>query len=250
MRNIFLITLLTTLPFYRHGFTAGRPFALDSEIIYTYAGINVLCCLFFIFHTRFFYSYLQARQIWRYSLIISLFFVSILLIAFFLQPGGDTLYGKFVPAIVLGRATMLFLIVWVAALLVQVHKATGSSKTAYKPARTELSPTEIQHTNLLWTVKADYSDIRIPFKNIILLEAYGDYVKVHIKGQLNPVLTRMTLKSAISQMPEDEFIQVHRSYAIRKDQIIKIRQDRIQLDDGREAPVGVRFRPEIKRLFQ
>jgi hypothetical protein len=250
MRNLFLVTLLTTLPFYRHGFTAGRPFVLDTDMVYAYACMNALCCLFFILHTQFFFLYLQSRKIGQYSLIVSLFFTGMLLTSFFLKPDTVATQSKYLSVIVLGRATVLFLLVWVAALLMQLNKAMGLSKVADKQRRAEQSSPEVPPIETLWMIKADYSDIRIPFKNIILLEAFGDYVKVHIKGQLNPVLTRMTLKSAISQMPEDEFIQVHRSYAIRKDQIIKIRQDRIQLDDGREAPVGVRFRPEIKRLFQ
>jgi hypothetical protein len=250
MRTIFLITIISTLPFYRSGFTEGRPFALASDMVYAHAAVNALCCVFFIVHARFFSSLLQAWRVWRYLLLVSLFFAGVLATSFFLKPESVAGRSQYLTAIVLARSAMLFLIVWTVALLAYLQKAGRRPSPAAHAAPEEQPPMQMQNTERYWTIKSDYSEFRIPYGDILLLEALGDYVKVHLKNGPKPIITRMTLKSAIGQMPEGEFAQTHRSCAIRIDQVVKIRQAMIQLSDGREVPVGARFRAEIKRLFQ
>lgn len=84
-------------------------------------------------------------------------------------------------------------------------------------------------------VKVNYELMKINLKDIDLIEALDDYIKIHIKPQ--PVLTLMTLKGIQEKLPAKEFIRVHRSYIIPINKIERFNRQKI-IVAGKEVPVG------------
>ena len=84
-------------------------------------------------------------------------------------------------------------------------------------------------------IKVNYELMKINLKEIDLIEALDDYIKIHIKPQ--PVLTLMTLKGIQEKLPAKEFIRVHRSYIIPVNKIEKFNRQKITVA-GKEVPVG------------
>lgn len=60
----------------------------------------------------------------------------------------------------------------------------------------------------------------IPVQQVIYLEAYDDYVKIHTKDGM--FLKNKTMSSFEKQLDPKQFVRVHRSYIIKVDQLAKI----------------------------
>jgi len=95
-------------------------------------------------------------------------------------------------------------------------------------------------------VKAEYSVVKIPFDDIVLIEGFDDYIKIHAGGK--PVLTLMSLKGVFEKLPQGKFLRVHRSYIIALDRAESLRRGQISIA-GRQVPVGDRYLAEVRAAF-
>ena len=98
----------------------------------------------------------------------------------------------------------------------------------------EFIATQEVNSNALF-VKVNYEMVKINLRDINLIEALDDYIKIHIKPM--PILTLMTLKNVLDKLPSHEFIRVHRSYIIPISKIAKFNKVKIVVA-GKEIPIG------------
>lgn len=96
-------------------------------------------------------------------------------------------------------------------------------------------------------VRADFSIVKIPLSEIILIEGFSDYIKIYIK-QRKTVVTRMTMKDIALKLPSNKFIRVNRSFIVPFEQIISVRNSTIILYD-REVPIGNTYLKEFLLRF-
>jgi DNA-binding LytR/AlgR family response regulator len=96
-----------------------------------------------------------------------------------------------------------------------------------------LSSQELQLNSIF--VKVNYEIMKINLKEIELIEALDDYIKLYIKP--NPVLTLMTLKSIQEKLPSRDFIRVHRSFIVPLNKIEKFSKTKLVVS-GKEIPIG------------
>lgn len=94
-------------------------------------------------------------------------------------------------------------------------------------------------------VKVNYELMKINLKDIDLIEALDDYIKIHIKP--HPVLTLMTLKGIQEKLPSKEFIRVHRSYIVPVNKIERFNRQKITVA-GKEIPVGSSYSSVVDDL--
>ncbi len=94
-------------------------------------------------------------------------------------------------------------------------------------------------------VKVNYELMKINLRDIDLIEALDDYIKIHVRPQ--PVLTLMTLKGIQEKLPAKEFTRVHRSYIIPVSKIEKFNRQKITVA-GKEVPVGSSYSNVIDEL--
>lgn len=108
-------------------------------------------------------------------------------------------------------------------------------KAAYKANEYQefLSSQELQLNSIY--VKVNYEMMKINLKDIDLIEALDDYIKIHIKPY--PVLTLMTLKNVQEKLSEKEFVRVHRSYIIPISKVEKFSKNKVFVA-GKEIPIG------------
>jgi len=85
-------------------------------------------------------------------------------------------------------------------------------------------------------IRADYSLVKINTADILFIEGLDDYLKIHLQDQ-KPVVARMTMKSMIEKLPQNNFIRVHRSFIIPFNRIENVRNKIISIA-GEEIPVG------------
>ena len=68
---------------------------------------------------------------------------------------------------------------------------------------------------------------RIDLNDVLFLETADNYVKFVAADKTHTV--RTSLEAALNQLPEDQFVQIHRSFAIATDQIDLIGKDFVTL---------------------
>ncbi len=93
-------------------------------------------------------------------------------------------------------------------------------------------------------INIDRRLIKIKFDEILLIEAKGDYIDVKTEKELHRV--HNTLKKIKEKLPEELFLQIHRSYIINFTKIIDI-EDNSVLIDKNVVPISRSNRPELMR---
>ena len=107
-----------------------------------------------------------------------------------------------------------------------------------------LSSQEIQLNSIF--VKVNYEIMKINLKDIDLIEALDDYIKIFIKP--NPVLTLMTLKSIQEKLPTRDFVRVHRSFIVPLAKIEKFSKTKLRIA-GKEIPIGSSYSQVYDQLI-
>lgn len=107
-----------------------------------------------------------------------------------------------------------------------------------------LSTQEMQLNSIF--VKVNYEIMKINLKEIELIEALDDYIKIYIKP--NPVLTLMTLKSIHEKLPVRDFVRVHRSFIVPLGRIEKFNKTKIWIG-GKEIPIGSSYSQVYDQLL-
>ena len=79
-------------------------------------------------------------------------------------------------------------------------------------------------------VKADHKLIRILFKDILYIEGWKDYVKIHLTDRPHPILSLMSMKGLEETLPSTRFIRIHRSFIIQKSKIDSISKNRVSIE--------------------
>ena len=97
-------------------------------------------------------------------------------------------------------------------------------------------------------VKADHKLIRILFKDILYVEGWKDYVKIHLKDKSHPILSLMNMKGLEEELPSSKFIRIHRSFIIQKNKIESISKSRVTIA-GKELPIGESYKQEFNRAI-
>jgi two-component system, LytTR family, response regulator len=128
------------------------------------------------------------------------------------------------------------------------HKAIQKALNKIDSSKSGLVGTYDEHqTEDHFFVKADKMLIKIAFDDVVYVEAYGDYIKIHRSNDM--VLVLMSLKRIMEQLPSNQFIRVHKSFIIANSFIDKVEGNIIYLGD-KEIPVGKSFRQEFFRKIK
>ena len=89
--------------------------------------------------------------------------------------------------------------------------------------------------------------MKINLKDLELVEALDDYIKLYIKP--SPVLTLMTLKSIQEKLPPRDFIRVHRSFIVPLAKIEKFSKTKLVVA-AKEIPIGSSYSNVYDLLLQ
>lgn len=91
-------------------------------------------------------------------------------------------------------------------------------------------------------IKADRKLYQIDLSELLILEAYGDYVKVITTEK--QILPKETLQKLSSQLPEEGFMRIHRSYVINLAKIEYIEGNLVHIN-GKNYPVGKAYKEDL-----
>jgi DNA-binding LytR/AlgR family response regulator len=78
-------------------------------------------------------------------------------------------------------------------------------------------------------LKVEYQLVKVMLKDITHVEAYKDYVKVHLTSKNHPLLSLTSMKNMEELLPKDRFMRVHRSFIVSLDHIDSISKNVIHV---------------------
>ncbi|MFN3136151.1 MAG: LytR/AlgR family response regulator transcription factor [Allomuricauda sp.] len=121
---------------------------------------------------------------------------------------------------------------------IQKVKKASLSRTQTDSGLQESSSGEDLYINI------DRRLIKLKYAEILLIEAKGDYI--NIKTESKDYLVHTTLKKILDKLPDDRFLQIHRSYVINFDKIIDIEDNSVLIEKS-VVPISRSNRPELMR---
>ena len=96
-------------------------------------------------------------------------------------------------------------------------------------------------------IKEDQVTYQLKTGLILFIEAYGNYLKVHTEKKT--YVTRETMQEMLKQLPEEEFIRVHKSFIVSLTHIDTITGNRINIK-GEEIPVGEMYKLALRERIK
>ena len=95
-------------------------------------------------------------------------------------------------------------------------------------------------------LKVDKKLVKIKFEDILYIESLKDYIKVFtVTGNF---LVHKSLTSITEELPEANFIRIHRSYTIAIDKVKSIEGNLVELGNTR-IPIGRKYVNHAKRII-
>ena len=91
-------------------------------------------------------------------------------------------------------------------------------------------------------INIDRRLIKLKYNDILLIEAKGDYI--NIKTNTKDYLVHTTLKKLLDKLPQDRFLQIHRSFVINFNKIIDIEDNSVLIEKS-VVPISRSNRPEL-----
>jgi DNA-binding LytR/AlgR family response regulator len=90
-------------------------------------------------------------------------------------------------------------------------------------------------------LKVEYQLVKVMLDDITHVEAYKDYVKVHLRSKSSPLLSLTTLKNMEELLPDGKFMRIHRSFIISLDHIESVSKNSVHIGNH-EISIGENYK--------
>ncbi|MFK2821096.1 LytTR family DNA-binding domain-containing protein [Flavobacteriaceae sp. LMIT009] len=97
----------------------------------------------------------------------------------------------------------------------------------------------IQEEHLV--IKANKVIHKVAIQDILFIEAFGDYVKVHLGEKM--IITNSTFTNILKQLPQ-QFVRCHKSFAINLKKMNSLAGNVISIEN-KSVPVGLKYKPDL-----
>ncbi|NET33134.1 MAG: response regulator transcription factor [Cyanothece sp. SIO1E1] len=119
-----------------------------------------------------------------------------------------------------------------ARFLKAMNKTIGVKMPAAPVPNTEKGSTH-------FFIKGDKKIHQIQTENILFVEAYGNYTKIHLKGEM--ILSHEKISALEESLPANEFLRVHKSFIVATKKIKTIEGNRISIEEHK-IPIGQTYK--------
>jgi|GEM_PF-3697802 len=96
-------------------------------------------------------------------------------------------------------------------------------------------------------IKSKGVTLRIPYSEILYIEAMGDYVKLFTVDKSH--IIHSTLKNLANELPTSDFIRIHRSFLIHKNQVTGMVGKKAILIGETELPIGRTYKTRCMEVL-
>ncbi len=110
-----------------------------------------------------------------------------------------------------------------------------------------VAPNENNSSDFIF-VRSDRRMKKINFSDILYIESYSDYLKIHCESAV--IITRETISTIESKLPQQQFMRTHRSYIVAIPKIDSFSNEEITLNN-KSIPISRNYKSEVlERLNQ
>lgn len=95
-------------------------------------------------------------------------------------------------------------------------------------------------------IKENLCQQKIPLLDISHIESDGNYIIIHSKRKV--YRHRSTIKQIISELPEAQFVQIHRAYIINKQKIEKFTKKHVHIENH-ILPISKNYLESIEKII-
>ncbi|MBS1947234.1 MAG: response regulator transcription factor [Bacteroidetes bacterium] len=96
-------------------------------------------------------------------------------------------------------------------------------------------------------IKDGHDQVRLQLHEVIYLEALNNYTGIVTGARKYTVLS--PISSLLKEKPFTRFVRIHRSYAVQKNFIKKIRTDEVLVDENIVLPVGRTYKEALNSIM-
>lgn len=121
-----------------------------------------------------------------------------------------------------------------------VQKALTNNKKS-----TELDITGEKDPGFIF-LKEDHLTHKVLFQEIRYVQAYGNYLKVHLEGKV--LLVRKTI-SELETESTGRLIRIHKSYLINLSQLISTEGNEVLMAEAQRLPIGKVYKKAFEKLL-
>lgn len=94
-------------------------------------------------------------------------------------------------------------------------------------------------------LKSEYKNVTISIDTITYIESIDNYVKIHLADG-SSILSKIPLRNIEEQLPQDEFVRIHRSFVVAKSRITSFTRSEITLEkNGGSLPIGKKYAESV-----
>lgn len=128
---------------------------------------------------------------------------------------------------------------------IAIERFMKTATRVYKYFDKQATPTPVERSSVY--IKVDKKQVKIYHDQILYMEAVGDYVKIFCKEN-KTFLSYTTLKKLVTLLPSEDFIRVHRSYAISTARVTALEGNKIEIGKY-NIPVGRLYINDVKGVI-
>ncbi len=100
----------------------------------------------------------------------------------------------------------------------------------------------IESTTDFMFVRSDRRMLKIDFNNIVYIESYSDYIKIHLPNET--IVTRETISAIEAKLPKQQFMRIHRSFIISIQNISSFTNEHITINK-QALPISRSYKKEV-----
>ncbi len=98
-------------------------------------------------------------------------------------------------------------------------------------------------------LKSEYKNVTLSVDSILYVESIDNYIKVHLADGAS-VLSKIPLRSIEKQLPQGEFIRIHRSFVVARHRIARFTRSEVTLEkSGISLPVGKKYTEDVMKIL-
>lgn len=95
-------------------------------------------------------------------------------------------------------------------------------------------------------VRSDRQNRKVLHKDILYIESLSDYVKIHT-AQEAPIISKAKISHIEKELPK-EFIRIHRSFLVNKNQITAFNAENVTVAEE-ELPISRSYKNQVKQIL-
>ena len=114
-------------------------------------------------------------------------------------------------------------------------------------SETNHKPSEYNEENFFMFVRSDRIMVKINYNDIIYIESYSDYIKIHLQDKT--IVTRETISAVEAKLPKLQFLRIHRSYIISLNHISSFTNEQITIAKA-SLPISRSYKQDVLKVLE